>query len=591
MRIRQLIAGLAESGGFISGRANFWLVALILLAGSVVCFGQPTAPSGLVATAITSQEVILAWNDNSSNELGFQVEQSPDGIVFSNITTTSPNVIAFAATNLNPGIKYYFRVRAYNGAGNSAYSNTNSDTTLTPWVQWQLANFSAVLLTNSAVSGFGADPDADGLVNLLEYAFSRQPLFADNTNLSWGGIDAILTSNYFTLNYRRNAAAIDVQFGVNISSNLTAWTSGSNLVTGPIHVSTNAGFVTEKFRANTPLAAAPKQFMQLTAAYNGVPNSWITGPPLPLSMTEMSCGWLGDNLYVTGMTNAYNPAISSPMFIFNIVSNTWSYMNPDRPYPGNHHAVEIYGGRMYLLGGFDGNSSGQVQIYDPATNGWSVGAPAPYAAGSCCSAVINGKIYIGGGIVGVISGTYNGYPTNAAAVYDPASNVWTRLPPVPFTAANGINHAASATDGSKFYIFGGRDDDHEPAIGYNTVQIYDPASNTWVTSNDTGSTLAPLPQARGGMGKAVYYNGDFYVMGGETVSGGTGATANNVYNRVDIYNVASNTWRLGTPMPTARHGIFPALRGNRIYVVGGGAASPFPTPPAYTSVFEIYIAP
>jgi N-acetylneuraminic acid mutarotase len=313
---------------------------------------------------------------------------------------------------------------------------------------------------------------------------------------------------------------------------------------------------------------------------------------MPLSMTEMSCGWLGDNLYVTGMSNAWEPAISSPMFVFNIVSNTWSYMNPDRPYPGNHHAVEVFGDRMYLIGGFDGNSSGQVQIYDPSTNGWSIGAPAPYPAGSCCSAFINGKIYIAGGLVGVISGTTNlGVSTNAAAVYDPVANTWSSLPPLPFTTTNGMNHAASATDGSKFYIFGGRDDHHAPAIGYDAVQIYDPVSNTWATSVDSGSTLAPLPQERGGMGKAVYYNGDFYVMGGETVDGGTGATPNNVYNRVDIYNVASNTWRLGTPMPTARHGIFPVLRGNRIYVVGGGGASPFPTPPVYTSVFEIYIAP
>jgi N-acetylneuraminic acid mutarotase len=112
-------------------------------------------------------------------------------------------------------------------------------------------------------------------------------------------------------------------------------------------------------------------------------------------------------------------------------------------------------------------------------------------------------------------------------------------------------------------------------------------SNTWVTSNDPGSTLAPLPQARGGMGKAVYYNGDFYVMGGETVNGGTGATANNVYNRVDIYNLAANTWRLGTPMPYAKHGIFPVLRGNRIYVVAGGPISG----PYYSSEFDIYITP
>ena len=74
------------------------------------------------------------------------------------------------------------------------------------------------------------------------------------------------------------------------------------------------------------------------------------------------------------------------------------------------------------------------------------------------------------------------------------------------------------------------------------------------------------------MGKAVYYNGEFYVIGGETLNG-TGATSNFVYNRVDIYNPTTNTWRLGSPMPTARHGIFPVLAGTKIYVAGGGVHS------------------
>ena len=317
----------------------------------------------------------------------------------------------------------------------------------------------------------------------------------------------------------------------------------------------------------------------------GVGNTWETGPSLPIPLVEMTSAWLGDKLFVTGMGDAWNPATTSPMRIFNILSNTWTILNPDRPYTGNHHAAEVFGGRLYLIGGFDANSSGKVQIYDPVANSWSLGTPAPYLAGSCASALINGKIYIAGGIVGVISGNYNGYPTNAAAVYDPALNVWTRLPPMPFTASNGMNHAASATDGNKFYVFGGRDDDHAPANGYNAVQIYDPASNTWVSSTVPGSTLSPLPQARGGMGKAVFYNGEFYVMGGETVSG-SGATANHVYNRVDIYNVASNIWRLGTPMPTARHGIYPVLRGDRIYVAGGGVAAGV----SYSSMLEIYVA-
>ena len=586
MRLSRLIPSWRVAGFFNTGRHATWLALTACLLNVPVGFGQPSAPGGLSATTVSTTQINLTWNDNSANEQGFQIEQSLDSIAFSPIVATTNNVTAYAVTNLNPAIRYYFRVLAFNGAGNSPYSNTNYATTRTPWAQWLLSKFTSQQLTNSAISGMGADPDGDGLPNLVEYALNREPLSPDRAASSVAGIESIQTNNFLTLTYTGNVAAIDVEFAANVSSNLTTWFSGTNVVTGPIPVATNAGAVTEKFRANTPVASTPSQFMQFNVTYTGVPNSWDTGPSLPIPLVEMTSAWLGDNFYATGMADAWHPTNTSPMRVFNILSNTWSLLNPDRPYTGNHHAAEVFGGRLYLIGGFDANSSGQVQIYDPATNGWSLGALAPYPAGSCASAVINGKIYIAGGLVGVISGSNNGYSTNAAAVYDPASNVWTTLPPLPFTVTNGMNHTASATDGNKFYVFGGRDDDHAPANGYNSVQIYDPASNTWVSSTDPGSTLTPLPQARGGMGKAIYYNGDFYVMGGETVSG-AGATANHVYNRVDIYNVVSNTWRLGTPMPTARHGIYPALHGNRIYVAGGGVVSSV----SYSSLLEIYILP
>ena len=71
------------------------------------------------------------------------------------------------------------------------------------------------------------------------------------------------------------------------------------------------------------------------------------------------------------------------------------------------------------------------------------------------------------------------------------------------------------------------------------------------------------------MGKAVFYDGEFYVFGGETATG-AGATADGVYHRVDVYRPATNTWRLDAPMPTARHGIFPLRVDNRVYVAAGG---------------------
>ncbi len=178
-----------------------------------------------------------------------------------------------------------------------------------------------------------------------------------------------------------------------------------------------------------------------------------------------------------------------------------------------------------------------------------------------------------GGIVG--SST-----VNSAAIYEPANDTWTSIPPMPAKR----NHTAAGTDGSRFFIFGGRTRGNVVSVGFNSVEIYNPATNTWNWSGRKGSTIVPLPQARGGMGKAVYYQNEFYVLGGETTSSGTGQVAGNVYNRVDVYNPAANTWRLETPLPTARHGIFPVLVNGQILVAGGG------TQAAHSSskIFEIF---
>ena len=45
------------------------------------------------------------------------------------------------------------------------------------------------------------------------------------------------------------------------------------------------------------------------------------------------------------------------------------------------------------------------------------------------------------------------------------------------------------------------------------VQVYDPDTDSWDSSNLTGSSLRPLPIGRGGMGKAVYSSGEFFIFG------------------------------------------------------------------------------
>ncbi len=89
----------------------------------------PTAPSALAATTVSTTQINLAWTDNSTNETGFRVERSTDNVTFTEIGTTAANVTTFNSTTLTSGTTYYYRVRAYNAGGNSAYSNTASATT------------------------------------------------------------------------------------------------------------------------------------------------------------------------------------------------------------------------------------------------------------------------------------------------------------------------------------------------------------------------------------------------------------------------------------------------------------------------------
>jgi hypothetical protein len=84
----------------------------------------PAAPSNLTATAAVADQINLGWTDNSSNESGFLVERSTDNVNFTQIASLGSNVTSYSDTGLTTGTTYYYRVRAYNSAGDSGYSNT-----------------------------------------------------------------------------------------------------------------------------------------------------------------------------------------------------------------------------------------------------------------------------------------------------------------------------------------------------------------------------------------------------------------------------------------------------------------------------------
>jgi hypothetical protein len=99
---------------------------LVVVSGA---FAEPSAPTNLTATAISSGEIVLEWTDTSPNESGFMIERASGGGGFTEIASVPADSTGF--TNLvAPDTTYDYRVRAYNLSGESAYSNT--DTAATP---------------------------------------------------------------------------------------------------------------------------------------------------------------------------------------------------------------------------------------------------------------------------------------------------------------------------------------------------------------------------------------------------------------------------------------------------------------------------
>jgi hypothetical protein len=114
--------------------ANDTLTLLATSAAITVATGTPSpaAPTSLAATAASSTNINLTWTDNSTNETGFKIERAIGGGAFSPLITVGANVTGYADSGLTASTSYSYRVRATNGAGDSAYSNTASATTSAP---------------------------------------------------------------------------------------------------------------------------------------------------------------------------------------------------------------------------------------------------------------------------------------------------------------------------------------------------------------------------------------------------------------------------------------------------------------------------
>ena len=87
-------------------------------------------PSKLSAVDASTSKINLSWADNSSYESGFQIERKiGTGAIYSQIADIATDQTSYSDTGLDKATTYYYRVRAYDTAEDSDYSNEASATT------------------------------------------------------------------------------------------------------------------------------------------------------------------------------------------------------------------------------------------------------------------------------------------------------------------------------------------------------------------------------------------------------------------------------------------------------------------------------
>jgi hypothetical protein len=135
---------------------------------------------------------------------------------------------------------------------------------LKSYESWRANQFTPQEQTDPLISGYNADPDGDGICNLLEYAFHLTPKVAGRDGLP---LPKILEQNgkrYLGLIYTRLKSVPDIDYTVEISENLQIWNPVTSDTT-QVSVTDNPDGLTQTVvvRDLTPIDNAPYRFMRL----------------------------------------------------------------------------------------------------------------------------------------------------------------------------------------------------------------------------------------------------------------------------------------------------------------------------------------
>lgn len=282
---------------------------------------------------------------------------------------------------------------------------------------------------------------------------------------------------------------------------------------------------------------------------------WSLLAALPQATCCMGSAVTGGKLYLLGGLQAgvtSNPPERDAVLVYDPATDTWDGSLATMPTARSGLAAAAVNGIVYAIGGtHNGTASTAVEAYDPATDSWSSKTPMPTTRSGASAAVVNGTIYLIGGAdsAGTLLATVE--------AYDPGTDAWsTGLAPMP-TARYDLT--TSVVSGKIYVIGGSSAGPTDPFSTLATVEVYDPASDTW---NSTPLTAMPTSRM---LAMSSSVNGKILVVGGLGDDGSGPA----VLATAELYDPATDTWQARKPMATHRELGGIGTVGNDVIVAGG----------------------
>jgi len=301
-------------------------------------------------------------------------------------------------------------------------------------------------------------------------------------------------------------------------------------------------------------------FSCLTGFAQDQGSNWTHVTDLPVIRAGFSVNHIDGKLYVIG-GEQYNPdGAIADVDIYDIEADEWT---KGTPMPTARFLVPklTIGNMIYAIGGNKNHfEAGQkVEVYDVTSDEWTSAADMPTSRNYCAGCVLDGKIYVmGGWSLDMISGE-DIYGLNTMERYDPATDTWDTCAPMP---TGRFALTACALDG-KIYVIGGSKPISEGALGYATVEVYDPETDQWTTISSMNHPRFELT--------STVIDGKIWAM-----YGFPDGNPPPVHSHFEVYDPLTDTWTLHDVSEDLHpQGFAPihAIYADTLYIFGGYGGS------------------